>query len=303
MAQFKEIDDINFPFEVGALPRRDLALKFADYLHEKGIKATVKPGFGASYSIYVANEKDVSTAKLELLRFGNNPFAKAYNQASWNRGRTVKREKVMGSGGFLSFSLGTYRWTLFTAVSVIEIICLVVFLLMLLPGLDNTLLQALTWSRLEQITADFQIYRVLTPALVHFGFLHIAFNLVMFEAFARPIERHFGLGKILYLVIAIALVSNIMQFIFLHAPGMGNNTMTVFGGLSGVVYGVIGYMGILSRRSDLPSDLRLPPGLLLVSVLFILFGFFLSGIANICHLGGLLMGMALGGLDFKRPLD
>ena len=72
MAQFKEIDDYNFPFEIGVLPRRELALKFADYLNSIGIKATAKPGFGANYSIYVANESDVSKAKLELLRFGNN---------------------------------------------------------------------------------------------------------------------------------------------------------------------------------------------------------------------------------------
>ena len=51
MAQFKEIDDINFPYEIGALKERSLALTFADYLNSIGIKATAKPGFGASYSI------------------------------------------------------------------------------------------------------------------------------------------------------------------------------------------------------------------------------------------------------------
>ena len=121
----------------------------------------------------------------------------------------------------------------------------------------------------------------------------------MFEAFARPIERHFGAWKLGYIILTIALVSNILQFIFLQS-GLGGNA--IFGGLSGVVYGVIGYMGVLSRRHDLPGDLRLPPGLLLVSIIFIGIGFFLSGIANICHLGGLLVGMALALVDFKRPL-
>ena len=88
MAQFKEIDDYNFPFEIGVMRDRGAALKFADYLNSIGIKATAKPGFGANYSIYVANESDVSKAKLELLRFGNNPFAKAYNQAAWAQGKT-----------------------------------------------------------------------------------------------------------------------------------------------------------------------------------------------------------------------
>ena len=48
MAQFKEIDDYNFPFEIGVMRDRGAALKFADYLNSIGIKATAKPGFGAN---------------------------------------------------------------------------------------------------------------------------------------------------------------------------------------------------------------------------------------------------------------
>ncbi len=299
MAQFREIDDINFPFEIGVLRERNAALKFADYLNSIGIKATAKPSFGANYAIFVAREQDISKAKLELLRFGSNPFAKAYNQAAWAQGKTVKRERTVSSGlGFLSFSMGTYTWSLVSLTSLIEVLCLGIFVLGLVPSLDAALVGALSWYQWEQVTADFQLWRVLTPIFLHFGILHILFNLVMFEAFARPIERHFGAWKLGYIILTIALVSNILQFIFLQS-GMGH---AIFGGLSGVVYGVIGYMGVLSRRQDLPHDLRLPPGLLLVSAIFIAIGFLFSGIANICHLGGLLVGMALAVVDFKRPL-
>lgn len=296
MAQFKEIDDYNFPFEIGVLPRRELALKFADYLNSIGIKATAKPGFGANYSIYVANESDVSKAKLELLRFGNNPFAKAYNEASWARGRTLKRERAVKSGGMWSFSLGGgHVWSLMSLTSFLEIICLVVFVLMLVPAGEAMMLELLSWHSASEITSSFQVWRLLTPIFLHFGILHIAFNLVMFEAFARPLERHLGTMHLLYVVLSIALVSNVLQFLFLPP-------FTIFGGMSGVVYGVIGYMGVLSRRPDLPDDMRIPPGLLMVSVIFIALGFFLSGIANVCHLGGLLMGLALGFINYKRPL-
>lgn len=301
MAQFKEVDDYNFPFEIGVLPERALALKFADYLNSIGIKACVKPGFGANYSVFVAAEQDISRAKLELLRFGNNPFAKAYNQAAWEQGNTIKRERTMSSrAGFLSFSLGHYHWHLLSLTSILELLCLIIFVLGLVPSIGNAILINLSWYSLEQVTLDFQVWRVLTPVLLHFGILHILFNLVMFEAFARPIERHFGAFKLGYIIFTIALVSNILQFMFSHS-GLGNPN-SIFGGMSGVVYGVIGYMGVLSRRQDLPIDLRLPPGLLMVSAIFIGIGFFMGGIANICHLGGLLVGMALALVDFKRPL-
>lgn len=295
MAQFKEIDDYEYPFEVGVLPERSLAFKFADYLNSIGIKATAKPGFGVNYCVYVANEKDVSKAKLELLRFGNNPFAKAYNQASWAQARKIKRERTV-KNKMWGFSLGGGRtWQLNSLTSIIEIICLVVFVLALLPGPMSFFVSTFSWTSLSSITEDFELWRLITPIFLHFGFLHIAFNLVMFEAFARPLERHLGWLHLLYVVLSIALVSNVLQLIFLSYN-------SVFGGLSGVVYGVIGYMAVLSRRPDLPDDMRIPPGLLLVSAIFIGLGFFLSGIANVCHLAGLLMGLALGFINYRLPL-
>ena len=204
MAQFKEIDDYNFPFEIGVMRDRGAALKFADYLNSIGIKATAKPGFGANYSIYVANEADVSKAKLELLRFGNNPFAKAYNQAAWAQGKTPKRERTVSSRtGFLSFSMGTYTWSLASLTSIIEVICLLIFVLGLVPDLERALLGALSWYHWDQVVADFQVWRVLTPIFLHFGIIHILFNLVMFEAFARPIERHFGAWKLGYIILRL----------------------------------------------------------------------------------------------------
>ena len=295
MAQFKEIDDYNFPFEIGVLKDRSKALTFADYLNSIGIKATAKPGFGASYSIYVANESDVSKAKLELLRFGDNPFARAYNRASWTQGRTVKREKTQGSG-FLSFSMGTYQWKLMSLTSITEVLCIAIYLLCLVPDMEDMFLSALAWTSVYEITGNFEIFRVITPVFLHFGIFHIAFNMVMFEAFGRPIERHFGAWKLAYIMISIAIVSNFLQVMFIPQGA-------VFGGMSGVVYGLIGYMGILSRREDLPDDLRLPQGLLLVSFIFIGIGFFFSGIANLCHVGGMLLGLALGFLDYRRPLN
>lgn len=298
MVEFKEIDDINFPFEVGVLPRKEMALKFADYLNSKGIKARAKPGFGANYVVLVANEKDISPAKLELLRFGNNPFAKEYNKASWAQGQLLKRDKVISSG-FMSFSMGTYRWTPFSLTSIIELVCLVIFIVGLFSSsMENTFAYMLGWISLENLTQDFQIYRVITPIFLHFGFLHIAFNLVMFEAFARPIERYLGVGRLLYVILSIAIVSNALQFIV----SAGLNQYALFGGLSGVVYGIICYMAILSRRVDVPNELKVPPGLLTVSIIFIALGFVMNDVANFCHIGGLIMGLVLGFLDFRRPL-
>ena len=294
MAEFKEIDDINFPYEAGLIKDRAQALTFADYLNSKGIKAVAKPGFGSSYAIYVRDESDVSKVKIELLHFMNSPFAKEYNKAAWASGRTVKRERTQGQGT-LGFMMGNYAWNPFTLTSVIEIICIAIYLVMLLSNLEPYLLGTLSWTSLAQITEGGEVWRVIIPIFLHFGILHIAFNLVMFEAFARNIERFLGTFKLLGLVLAMAVFSNAVQLLF-------QDGMHVYGGMSGVVYGVIGYMGILSRREDIPEGLRIPNGLLLVSVIFIGFGFFLSGMANFAHVGGLVVGMLAGLIDLKGKL-
>ena len=124
--------------------------------------------------------------------------------------------------------------------------------------------------------------------------MHIAFNLVMFEAMARPIERTFGKVKFFSIFISVALLSNVTQYCFM------TDLNGYFGGLSGVVYGVIGYSGVLSRRKDLPPSFNIPPGLLTVSVIFIFISFFLGEIANLCHIGGLVVGMLWGFYDYKK---
>ncbi len=284
MAEFQVIDE--YPFEVCLLPR-EKALTFADYLNSIGIRAVARSrDESPAWAVAVANESDVSRAKIELVKYAGSPYDQKYTQASWTSGRYQKAEKRL-SGGILA------SWNPLTMTSVIELICVLFYLAMFVS--ERSVVE---WFSLTRAMGDLtpeNYYRLLTPVFLHFNIVHIAFNLVMWEALARPLERTLGLGKLFSLFIAVALMSNVLQYMVLD----GNGT---FGGLSGVVYGVIGYMGLISRRSDCPQSLQFPQGLLAVSAVFIVFGFFVSGIANFCHLGGLLVGLAWGFLDYKRPI-
>ncbi|HAH71488.1 MAG TPA: hypothetical protein DCL74_07425 [Succinivibrionaceae bacterium] len=155
------------------------------------------------------------------------------------------------------------------------------------------MLETFSLTRMQDFSWPLDVYRLLTPVFLHFGIMHIAFNLVMWEAMARPVERYLGKTKLFSVFIGVSLISNVLQFAFMPYNG-------IFGGLSGAVYGVIAYMGTLSRRDDCPEGFYFPKGLIAVSAVFIVFGFFSSGTANICHLGGLLLGLVLGYLDLKR---
>ncbi|MCR5536408.1 MAG: rhomboid family intramembrane serine protease [Succinivibrio sp.] len=283
MAEFKIVEE--YPYEVAILPY-EKALAFVDYLNSIRIKSQAVRRADGHYVVCVAWQDDVAKAKQELVGYIDSPYSPKYVQASWNRAHTEKpRHEVRAR------SLSLLRWNPLALTSVLEIICVVVFAWMFLD--KGTAIGALALSHDIALDSPFDYYRLLTPVFMHFGLVHIAFNLVMWEAFARPVENYLGSAKLFSLFISIALLSNVLQYMFIEGH-------SVFGGMSGVVYGLIGYVALLSRRSDLPEPLRMPKGLLTVSIIFIALGFLFSGIANFCHLAGLLMGLAWGYVDSRK---
>lgn len=137
-----------------------------------------------------------------------------------------------------------------------------------------------------------QYWRLLTPAFLHFGVFHIAFNGLWVWELGRRIEWIAGSSHLLKVILTTALFANIAQY-WWSGPSL-------FGGLSGVVYGLLGYLWIRNKLLPHPVT-RLPPGILgfmlfwLVICMTGIVGALLGGgVANAAHTGGLIMGMLLG---------
>lgn len=137
-----------------------------------------------------------------------------------------------------------------------------------------------------------QWWRLLTPMLVHFGILHLAMNAMWYWELGRRIEHRQGPWSLLWLTLLFGLVSNVAQFTF------GGSSL--FGGLSGVLYGLLGYCWIYQRLAPTPAY-QLPPGVLVMMLVWLLLcisgvvsamGF--GSIANAAHVGGLLIGCLTG---------
>lgn len=137
-----------------------------------------------------------------------------------------------------------------------------------------------------------QWWRLFTPMLIHFGILHLAMNSLWYWELGRRIEARQGAGWLLALTLLFALLSNATQYLF-GGPSL-------FGGLSGVLYGLLGYCWIFQRLAPTPAY-RLPPGVLVMMLVWLLLcasglitalGF--GSIANAAHIGGLLAGCLAG---------
>ena len=131
------------------------------------------------------------------------------------------------------------------------------------------------------------LWRLWTPALVHFSVLHLVFNSLWLWEFGRRIEGQEGSGRLLEGLLWLAPASALAQYAVGEHP--------LFGGLSGVVYGLLGYLVVVPRLRPRRAY-RLPPALpvLLIGMLALmatgvteLFGL---AVANGAHLGGLLAG-------------
>ena len=141
---------------------------------------------------------------------------------------------------------------------------------------------------LASTLASGQVWRLLTPDFLHFSWTHIIFNSVMLWFLGSQIEWFDGRGRLLTLFLVTSIFSNGLQYL-VSGP--------LFGGLSGVVYGILGYCWLSQRK--LPR-FQFPPALVTFAVVWMVIGFTpftemlgLGRMANEAHLGGFVSGVAL----------
>ena len=146
-------------------------------------------------------------------------------------------------------------------------------------------------QRLDALSATLaggQIWRLISPDFLHFSVMHILFNAVMLWFLASQVEWMDGRGRFLALFLVTSLLSNTLQYL-VSGP--------LFGGLSGVVYGVLGYCWLSQQRRP---RFQFPPALVTFALVWMIIGFTpvpvwlgIGRMANEAHLGGFLGGLLM----------
>jgi membrane associated rhomboid family serine protease len=132
-----------------------------------------------------------------------------------------------------------------------------------------------------------EIWRLVTPMFVHFGILHILFNMMWLWDLGRAIELRKGALFIVLFVVAVGVASNLAQYVITQNP--------LFGGMSGVVYGLLGYFWIQGRINPYFGMALHQSTVIMMLVWYVLCWTGLVGpIANWAHTAGLAMGVAWG---------
>ena len=145
-------------------------------------------------------------------------------------------------------------------------------------------------STLDVALSSGEVWRIFTPALIHFGGLHLTFNLLWIWEFGRRIEVIDGGLRLTLVIIASAIISNLAQYF---------SGSILFGGMSGVIYALLGYMVVLDKLSSAPRY-QLPTGIVIFMLVWLVLGYTqftealgMGSIANAAHTVGLFSGVGI----------
>jgi len=257
-----------------------VAQAFVDYMATQGVVLTIQQH--TQTDVWLADESQAERVNAELSRFLENPADPRYLAASWTTGH-------MDSGlhyqRFPFFATVRERAGPFTLLLMAA--CILVFIIMNVVG-DQPVMIALAWPYGPAVQYD--VWRYFTHALMHFSVLHILFNLLWWWYLGGAVEKRLGSGKLIVITLISALLSGYVQHKF-SGPW--------FGGLSGVVYALMGYAWLRGER-DPESGIYMQRGLITFALIWLIAGWFdLFGmsIANGAHVTGLAVGLAMAFAD------
>lgn len=274
--------------EIGRLPNSRAAQAFVDYLKGEDIDCQIEP-LVQGVAILVIHDKDVEQARQEFAHFIAHPYDNKYLQASWEHGDTQTKLDY----GAPSLQLFTQFITGAGPVTLIVFaVCVLIFAAMNL-GFANPIYETLSYFGAVSQSDLSQFWRVFTPSLLHFSAMHVIFNLLWWWYLGGRIETRIGTTPLLILLFMAGTLPNIIQY-YVSGPN--------FGGLSGVVYAVVGYTWIMGIRKP-DAGIGLPPAYMGFMMIWLALGFtdiLGVSVANGAHIGGLFIGLTQGLFDSRK---
>jgi GlpG protein len=284
---------------IGHLPDQAQGHRFGDFLVVNGIHNEIEAEADGSSLIWIIEDDQLAKAQTLLEQFRANPNSAEFRNAAalaTKTRRTEAKEKAdyqrrVRTRKSLFVQFGGYGVGVLTFVLIG--ICVVVAIYSKF-GDNESLVRLLFINDPGQKAAGFlpdvfqhgEFWRLLTPIFLHFGILHLVFNMMWFYQLGSMIEGRQSTLHLLLLVVVTGVFSNLAQYV-IGGPQ--------FGGMSGVVYALAGYIWMRGKY-DRASGLFLNQQSVTILLVWgaICFTGLLGPVANFAHLGGLVSGMAIG---------
>ena len=142
-----------------------------------------------------------------------------------------------------------------------------------------------------------EYYRLLTSIFMHFGIDHIVNNMLVLFVLGDNLER--ALGKVKYLIfyLSCGVLANVVSLLFEMPVG----DWSVGAGASGAIFGVVGgLIYVVAVNKGRLEDLSTRQ-LVVMAVFSLYLGFTSTGVDNTAHVAGLVIGMILAAILYRKP--
>ena len=160
-------------------------------------------------------------------------------------------------------------------------------------------LATLYLAKINPLILQGELWRLITPVLVHGSITHIAFNMYALYIFGQNLEYQYGHGRFLLLYLLSGFAGNVVSFVMSPNPSVGAST---------AIFGMVAAQGVFIYRNRRFFGDRARG--ILMNVIFILGINLVLGLSpmidNWGHLGGLLGGLVfawVAGPLWKMDVD
>jgi len=307
---------------IGILPTEAASRRFCDYLLTRGVAAHAEES-ASGWLIWIEHDDQLDLGRGELQQFSAAPGDARYDTAAEAQRLRSQAEKAAVRRRANYRDVRTSQASVFgrpTPVTVTIIFIAVVAAALMKFGdirglmtdpdsfgarlframLFNNPIHNLRSSLPDSLAmfasiAHGHLWRLITPIFIHFGVLHLVFNMMWMFDLGRRIEPVRGPVKMVLLVVVIAALSCCAEALWVNNSPFGHELYTTFGGMSGVVAGLFGYAWMCGhfRPYEQIGVTQYETGLMLGWLVLCSLGF-VGPIANAAHWGGLIVGVVWG---------
>ncbi len=307
---------------IGQISDESGARSFGDFLECKGIENNIENEADGSWTIWIHSEDAIEAADKLLKSYLEEPSKPEYTEAGGKlkKRRLEESEQQHESSSRVLTAEQIWRRSAIAGLGKLTLLLIVIsgvvaylsdlgdngeasgwlniseydyiFIKSPSDSLKNSKQILRLTSGLKEIREQGQIWRLISPVFLHFGLLHFLFNMLWLKDLGTLIEIREGPKKFILLLLLLAIVPNYLQYL-LTGPS--------FGGMSGVVYGLLGFVWIKGKLDPLSGYFLNTTVLYFMLAWFFLclFGF-IEHVANTVHTVGLVLGMGTGYLSARK---
>jgi len=281
---------------IGTIAEKQQAERFVHFLASQQIEATLRPLQETGYAVWVLDEERVASARQQLETFLALPDDPRFDVPKGHQSRVARRFLQHRPPADRAQSIEV-RTEIFRrrGLSLVPVTCVFIGISVavtllahvpeLAPVISKLYFSAYFGKAFPEIRAG-QIWRLVTPIFLHGGLLHLLFNMLWLHQLGGQIEAQESSRSVAIMVLVFASVCNTAQYL-VSGP--------LFVGMSGVVYGLLGYIWMMTRFQ---VGTRYMLAQQTVMIMLVWLGLCLVGIiphvANTEHVVGVLLGVAWG---------